>query len=121
MITEEQVHRSSELFTLADDTRAEAKLWKSPHLAQCLEAAARQLEAAARIALHADDATYGDAWVQAGRRYLDGHVTHRRFIEALGPLGKRTRRPILSLDCRDGVHHACPVCDCRCHDWSPKP
>lgn len=113
-ITAEQVTGSHTLYDLAADMRLEAKLWKARAVRRVLEHGAAQIEAAARMSLHESPA-YADGWIEAGSRYLDAHVCHRRFIEALGPLSQRGRRSLITLDCRGGAHAACPVCDCQCH------
>lgn len=110
----ESIQDAEQLYRLVDDIRDEAMCWRDKHIRRALHRAAAQLEAAARAALH-QPPIFAEAWQEAATRYLAAHVLHRRFLETLSPLGVRTRRPVVTLDCRDGVHGACAVCDCPCH------
>lgn len=112
----DQIRDAVELYALADNMRAEADLWHDKHLRRALQRAAAQVDHAGREALHQPH-IYAEAWLDAGNRYLAAHVLHRRFLEALSPLGRRVRRPVLTLECRDGDHASCPVCDCKHHRW----
>ena len=113
----DQIRDAVELYALADNIRNEADCWHERHIRRALKRAAKQLDEAARETLHQPH-IYAEAWLDAGARYLDAHVLHRRFLEALSPLGRRVRRPLVTLECRDGSHGSCFVCDCQCHRWS---
>jgi len=114
MLITENIHAAEKLYQLAADMRDEAHCWQDRHVRSALHSAALQVDAAARQALHSSP-TYADAWHEAASHYLAAHVVHRRFLESLAPLQLRARRPSVTLDCRDGVHGACAVCDCACH------
>lgn len=110
----ERVSATRQLLALADDARAERKLWKDRQSRNDLAHIARQLERAARASLH-HDVHYADAWLEAGRSTLRRFINHRRFINSLAG----TYTPYVTLDCRDGRHSACETCACR-HHWSTR-
>lgn len=105
------VKASELLYTIAEQMRAERRLWSSPMIRLELADAAMQVDLAARQAL-TQDPLYGESFAHAATLTLRKYVGLRKFIEHC-----TTRAPdgYMTLACRDGNHIDCNHCHCWCH------